>query len=919
MKYFLYFILLVPVHLFSKSTPDSLRTVDLQHKNLKVLPSNLEYLKIQTLHLGYNPLKNIPAELATAKNLKSLSINFNPQFDFETSVATIKQLKLEALSINNSNLMYLPLELGQIKTLKHLSLANNYIKDIPEYLFVFSDYNSLNFSGNMIGSLPKEISSQTDLTFLDISKNPCINNSSTYQNLLPLTLLKQLVVTGADDLPAGIWNLKTIEKLDISDGMFSRLQLSEESQKHHLIQLKATDCNQLDFSTLLPVLSCPTLKEIYLGGDKFTGFSNASLSSNLTHLSLSGENLSHFSLSGTLPNLEDLTLNFKSISCQTELINTLGKLSNLRAVNLSNSSLSAFPSQLNHLKNLETLNLAGNKLTSIKELFSMKQLVLLDVSMCGLLNTQIETLKKELPNTTIINNELYQNLPLENVLPKTESFSISAALTQTIVTKDGTEIMIPKNSLVYSNGKPAKEEVTVNFTPYYNLAEIAASGINMHYESGEISAPFSSAGMFKITASANGENLQLKKGSEIKVAFNSNDPNESYNYYMYDSIKRTWTQTGKDTITKIKVVKEEESNDSTQTDQTVLSKAPVAKYPIPKDFYKYHKISINWNLNRKNKPDGTFIIYSTYQKPDVAFDTTKQVNFFNEIKPLNKFTWNVDAVKFTNELKKITSKNKLFHQTSERRLFKFLRSRHLTSSTVTEMEVDFELLADKENDNFILKFYNSVDTISIHAYPAINNRNAGRVQKTIKKMYFDYEAIAKTRKHATQTRKRKFEVAYKNYKDNASVSRGMIGLVNRQNISYVQRRVVADSRIVRRVISMMTLGVLNCDRPIIIESPVEIKPYFVTTDGNEVSGGVYEVVDPKYNIVQSFYQPESIKVSKKTILTFVYNSGTSKQVYMGKLNTFDIANRHGRVKVTLSPMPSGITGGQLASSINLNQ
>lgn len=918
MKCLLFFILLGPLLLFSKNNPDSLRTVDLQHKNLKSFPENFEYAKIRTLYLGYNPIKIVPSELVKAKHLTSLSIDFDPMFDFESSIATINQLKLESLSINNSNLMYLPLELGQIKTLKHLSLANNYIKEIPDHLFVFAGFNSINLSGNMIGELPQEIRSQTELTSLDLSKNPCINNSNTYQHLFPLTSLKQLSVTGADNLPAGIWNLKPLEQLDISEGKFTTLQLPADAQKHHLIRLKANDCNLFDFSTLLPVLSCPTLQEISLGGEKFSGFSNASLSNNLTHLILNGETMTHFSISGALPNLQELTLNFRSISCQPEFINTVSKLNNLKTLNVSNSNLSVFPSQLSHLKNLEIVNLSGNKLTSVKELFSMKHLLVLDVSMCGLTEMQVEALQKELPNTTIINNELYQKLSLENVLPKTESFTISPAITQTIVTKDGTEILIPKNSLVYNNGKAVKENVTVNFTPYYNLAEVAASGINMHYESGDVSAPFSSAGMFNINANANGENLQLKKGSEIQVAFNSNDPNESYNYYMYDSIKRTWTQTGKDSITKIKVIKEEENTDSSQTDKSILSQAQNIKYPTPKEFYKYHKIAINWNLNHKNKPDGTFTISSLYLKPEIAFDTTKQINCFNEIRELNKYTWNVDAVKFSDELKKLTS-NKLFRYTDERRLFKFLKSRYMISTTISEMEVDFDLLVDRENDNFILKFYNAVDTVLIHAYPIINNRNAGRVQKAIKKMYFNYEATAKLRKAATQTRRRKFEMAYKNYKDNASISRGMIGVINNQNIDYVQRRVVADSRVVRRVISMMSLGILNCDKPIIVESPVEIKPYFVTNDGAEISGGVYEVIDPKYNIVQSFYQPESIKVSKKTILTFLYNSGTSKQVYMGKLNTFDVANRHGKVKVVLSPMQPAITGDQLVKSINVNQ
>ena len=147
----------------------------------------------------------------------------------------------------------------------------------------------------------------------------------------------------------------------------------------------------------------------------------------------------------------------------------------------------------------------------------------------------------------------------------------------------------------------------------------------------------------------------------------------------------------------------------------------------------------------------------------------------------------------------------------------------------------------------------------------------------------------------------------------------MVSQLNSQNNNYIYaRRVVADFPPVRRVISLMTLGFINCDRPIIIDKPVEISPIFVTAEGNEIKNGVYQVIDPKYNIVLSYYQPESIKVSKKTVLTFLYSSGTSNQVYIGKLNTFDISNRHGKVKVVLTPLNSQVSESQVAQSINSN-
>jgi len=914
MKRYFLFILLLPIQLFCKSTPDSLQVIDLQHKNLSKLPVGINFTNLKALHIGFNPITEIPIELSLAKYLSILSINSVNNFDIEKSIQIIKNLNLQYLSLNNANLMFLPLEFGQIKSLRHLSLSNNYIKEIPGYIFKNANYQSLDLSNNIINDLPEEIGSQENLQTLNLDNNPCINNEETYKNLHKLQNLSSLSLKGASILSTGIWNLKTIKKLDISEGTFATINTIADVNRNGLEYLQADNCDNLDFTTLLPILASQGLKTIIIGGDKNTGFNNTIISPNLIALTLVGKTLEHFSFSNTPSNLTDLNINFSNILCETELINTLTKCHNLKNLNLSNCNLNGIPPKIKDLKNLETLNLSGNKLTSVNELMNLKQLLTLDISLCGLSETQLEKLKKELPNTNIINNDVYKKLPLGDVLPKTETFTVSSSVPQKLITENGTEITIPKNSLVYPNGKPVKENVSIDFTSYYSLGEIAASGINMNYEAKDISAPFSSAGMFNITAKANGENLQLKKGSEIQIAFQSNDPDQSYNYYSYDNEKRNWKEFGKDSIKKIKI---EKTEDTTRTAETVLSSARNIKYPVPSEFYKYKKITINWHLNHKNKPDGTFSIVSLFEKPENALDTTKNENYFNEIKTLAKYTWKVDATRFSNE---IYSRNKLFHNTEEKRVFKFLNPRYMHSTTIEQMDVEFELAVDKENDNFIFKFYNEVDTVLVHAYPSsINGKNPDRIQKTIKKMYFDYAALEKERKKVTNIRKRKFEMAYANYKNNLAASRGMISQLNNQNSNFIfNRRTRPALAPVRRLISIMSLGVINCDVPIIVEKPITISPEFYIADGSKITNGVYQVIDPRYNIVLSYYQPENIKVSKRTILTFLYNSGTSNQVFIGKLNTFDLSNRHGKVKVILAPLNSAVTEGQLSQAINSN-
>jgi Leucine-rich repeat (LRR) protein len=916
MKYFLYFILLVPVQLFCKSTPDSLRTIDLQHKNLSAFPANFEYARVWSLHMGYNPIKTVPQELTSAKNLKQLSINYTPQFDLEGSIGIIKQLKIEELSINNSNLLYLPLEMGEIKTLLRLSLANNYIKEIPKYVFVHANLTDLNLSGNQVATLPEEISSQSNLTLLDLSKNGCINNSSTYKNLLPLTGLKQLNVKGATTLPATLWNLKTVEVLDISDGTFEKTELPAEANKNSLQKLTAFDCNNMDFSSLLPVLSCSSLKEISLGGEKFNGFSNAQLSSALTHLNLSGTMLEHFSFSSSLSNLQELVLNFASVTCEPELIATLAKAGNLKTLNLNNCNINHLPPSFRNLKSLEILTISGNKLTSINELFPLKQLLVLDVSLCGLSKEQVEKLQKELPTTTIICNQPFDKAPLPNVIVNTESFSVTPTLNQTITTQNGTIITIPKNSLVYDNGKPVKEPVSINYTPYYNLADISASGINMNYESKDGSAPFTSAGMFKVTANVNGQNVAVKKGSEITVAFKSNDADQSYNYYAYDSINKSWTDIGKDSVTKIKVVKPMDST----TINSSTADAPPTAMPQPPLFYRFHQITIDWKLDADKKLNGKFSLTTEYPGPKTVDDTTTNDNYFTEIKAISNIKWVFDAEKSPFRIREFMKNTELFTVDIDKKPHK--KPRFYRSKTNAQKLIDFDIIPDKEHDNFIFKFYDDLDTVTFNAYPEVQLRNADRAQKTIKKIFFRYQAAAKTRKALTEYRKNRFLMAYGRFKLNMTgLRRQMTKKEELEIANLVNNSLATNSYGITRVLALQGFGIYNCDRTVYIQNPIVFKPVFEDERGNKLGNISYQLIDRKENTVTSIYGDRPVKVSRNSVITFLsttYSNNTSA-VYIGKLRTFDMPVKNGSVKLQLSQVSPKLSIGDLNELILLNQ
>lgn len=893
--------------LLSKNVPDSLLSVDLQHKNLKTLPLDFPYSKLKSLSIGYNPLSQLPAELAAAKQLDHLSINFDPQFDPISGMAIIRQLKLTSLEINNSALMYLPLELGDMKYLRRISLANNFIKEVPEYIFMRGQFLSLNLEGNMITGLPKQIATQTELTALNLGRNPCINNSTTYHYLIKLESLKKLEIRGASVLQEKLWNLKRIEYLDISEGSFDQVKLPADFSGSEIKILIAENCNNLSSDGFQILAAIPSLSEIRIGGDNFHGLRDASLGPLVKDLSLSGNTLDHFSLKQPLSQLTSLTLNFNTINCANELIASLAKTKTIKALNLSHCEITFLPVQLSQLTQLESLNLAGNAIKNINELFSLKQLKELNVSDCSLSKEQLEKLKKELPNTEIICQLSYEKPALANALPKSESFTISPADPQTITTNNGTQIFIPKNSLVYDNGKPVKDPVNVSFTSYYSLTDIAVSGINMNYQN----SSFSSAGMFNISASANNQPVQLKKGSDMKIAFKSNDAGQSYNYYVYDSIKRTWTQTGKDTISKIKVKAEEEAP---VTDSVV--NPSTARMPQPPAYYSCNSITVSWDIDDKKKLTGFFTISTPNPSHKDALDTSKNVNYFTELKELNRISWKLDLAKSSEAIKNFMKNNDLFTHTIEYRPLR-LKPRYYYSTTKAEDNVDMQLIADKENDNFIFRFYDSRDTVDIVAYPVYHTKNTDREQQSIKKMFFKYKALETQRKAVTKYRREKFQAAYNRFRDQMAMYRADFNNRQNKNIDQLLNTSVKDNTYeVTRVLTLQGFNIYNCDRPVMIENPLVFAPELLDEKGYKLAASGYQLIDPKENIAVYYYGDKKVKASQNSILTFLY-TGTNKKVYVGKLSTFKLDSS--KPKVTMTALAPEITVGELSAYINLSK
>ena len=108
--------------------------------------------------------------------------------------------------------------------------------------------------------------------------------------------------------------------------------------------------------------------------------------------------------------------------------------------------------------------------------------------------------------------------------------------------RSNTAIFIPPNAFVDAQGRPVSGEVTVDYTEYRNLNDIVLSDLPMHYQAGDETYYYNSAGMFKIGARQADAPLQVAPGASVTVDFSMTEALPSANFYQLDIASGTWTE-----------------------------------------------------------------------------------------------------------------------------------------------------------------------------------------------------------------------------------------------------------------------------------------------------------------------------------------------------------------------------------------
>ncbi|XP_044187906.1 volume-regulated anion channel subunit LRRC8D [Thunnus albacares] len=151
----------------------NLRTLDLQHNNLRTLEEllSLAHLRrLSCLRLAYNRVLALPASVGVLRGLELLDLSNNQIQNLTPALFTLRRLR--RLLLAGNLLEELPAEVKALQLLTELDLSGNRLESLPPELFSScSELRILNVAHNSLSSLPRGIAALSQLCKLDLRSN----------------------------------------------------------------------------------------------------------------------------------------------------------------------------------------------------------------------------------------------------------------------------------------------------------------------------------------------------------------------------------------------------------------------------------------------------------------------------------------------------------------------------------------------------------------------------------------------------------------------------------------------------------------------------------------------------------------------------------------------------------------------------
>nr|KAJ0200855.1 hypothetical protein LSAT_V11C600319320 [Lactuca sativa] len=321
----------------------NMTTLDLSKNELTgPIPSSLQNVsKLETLRLQHNKLAgDIPTWLFNIKSLRGLFIGGNGNsLTWNNNTNIVPRCSLQQISMTSCRLSgQIPKWISSQKELTFLDLSMNQLEGKFPFWLAEMDMEGIVLSDNKLtGSIPPRLFESLGLKLLALSRNNF--SGELPENIGNASTLSMLLLSGnnfSGNIPRSVSN--RLQVLDLSRNRFSGDNFFVLGDK----PLPYIDLSYNEFFGKIPMTFSSETRVLSLGGNKFSG----DLPSNLSNL----VSLESLDLHGN-----DITGNFQDV---------LPQIPTLQVLNLRDNSLKGFiPRTISNLTSLRILDLSGNNLT----------------------------------------------------------------------------------------------------------------------------------------------------------------------------------------------------------------------------------------------------------------------------------------------------------------------------------------------------------------------------------------------------------------------------------------------------------------------------------------------------------------------------------------------------------------------------
>jgi len=247
---------------------ESIEYLDLSYNRLVTLPDLHNFIKLISLNLKSNRLRNLPESIGSFTSLENLNLRNNMLTALPESINFLSSLKvldlhgnkLNSITVNLSNSIR-ELEMGwnnfdtipngikRLLSLERLGFGGNKLVNLPDWIGLYQSLRQLDLYDNRLIKIPESLGSLKSLERLNLRNNQLKNLPSSLSNLKSLKILN-LSWNNLSSLPKWIGYLSSLEELNLWGNLLEIIPESIAS----LSSLKLIDLNFNKIGELPPFL-----------------------------------------------------------------------------------------------------------------------------------------------------------------------------------------------------------------------------------------------------------------------------------------------------------------------------------------------------------------------------------------------------------------------------------------------------------------------------------------------------------------------------------------------------------------------------------------------------------------------------------------------------------------------------------------